>query len=67
MAIAAKGNPYGIDDGLVFSFPCRSQGKGDFEIVSGLKITPFLKEKLQITQKELLDERDMVAHLLKRV
>ncbi|MDE3046464.1 MAG: malate dehydrogenase [Verrucomicrobiota bacterium] len=66
MGVSAKGNPYGIDENLVFSFPCRSKGKGDFEIVSGLKITPFLKEKLQITQKELLDERDMVAHLLKR-
>lgn len=65
MGVSAKGNPYGIDEGLVFSFPCKSHGKGDFEIVSGLKLTPFLKEKLQITQKELLDERDMVAHLLK--
>lgn len=64
MGVSAERNPYDIDEELVFSFPCRSHGKGDFEIVSGLKLTPFLKEKLEITQKELLEERELVAHLL---
>ena len=63
--VIAKGNPYGIDEDLVFSFPCRSQGRGDFEIVSGLTIDPFLKEKIALTQKELKEERDLVAHLLR--
>ena len=64
MGVTAKGNPYGIAENLVFSFPCTSRGKGDCEIVSGLQLTPFLKEKLAITQKELLEERDLVAHIL---
>ncbi len=63
-SVYAKGNPYGIDEELVFSFPCRSQGKGDFEIVSGLHIDSFLKEKIAITQKELREERDLVRGLL---
>jgi malate dehydrogenase len=65
MAISAKGNPYGIDEGLVFSFPCFSHGKGDCALISGLKLTEFLKEKIALTQKELLEERDMVALLLR--
>lgn len=64
-SVLSDGNPYGITDGLVFSFPCRSGGKGDFEIVSGLHFDSFLKEKIALTQKELMEERDLVAHLLR--
>lgn len=64
-SVLSNGNPYGIAEGLVFSFPCRSQGKGDFEIIKGQKIDSFLKEKIAITQKELLEERDLVRGLLK--
>jgi len=63
--IYSNGNPYGIVNDLVFSFPCRSKGQGDIEIVSGLKIDPFLKEKIALTQKELMEERDLVRDLLK--
>ncbi len=63
--VYSKGNPYGIAQDLVFSFPCQSKGNGDFEIVSGLTIDPFLKEKIALTQKELMEERDLVAHLLR--
>lgn len=61
----SEGNPYGIDDDLVFSFPCRSKGEGKIEIVKGLEIDSFLKERLAITQKELIEERDLVRGLLK--
>jgi malate dehydrogenase/malate dehydrogenase (NADP+) len=65
LAVSSEKNPYGIPEGLIFSFPCKSQGIGDWTIVHGLKMDPFLKEKLNLTQKELMDERDMVSHLLK--
>ncbi|HSX11711.1 MAG TPA: malate dehydrogenase [Chlamydiales bacterium] len=64
-AVYSEGNPYGIDEELVFSFPCRSQGRGDVEIVSGLILNSFLKEKIAITQKELVEERELVRGLLK--
>lgn len=64
-AVYSENNPYGIDEDLVFSFPCRSKGQGDFEIVKGLEIDSFLKEKIAITQKELMEERDLVRGLLK--
>ncbi len=53
------GNPYGIASDLVFSFPRHP------EIVSGLKWDDFLQEKIAITQKELIEERDCVAPLLR--
>jgi hypothetical protein len=48
----------------VFSFPCKANGKGDWEIVTGLSISPFMQKKIAATQKELTEERAMVAHLL---
>lgn len=65
--VYSTGNPYGIESDLFFSFPCRSKGKGDYEIISGLHIDSFLKEKIALTQKELIEERDMVAQLLRGV
>lgn len=62
--VDTQGNPYAIAEDLVFSFPCRSQGKGDWEIVSKLELDPFLQEKIVLTQKELLEERDLISHLL---
>lgn len=64
MAISSNGNPYGVADGLNFSFPCRSKGDGSYEIVPGLKMTPYLKERIAKTEKELLEERDCVKHLM---
>jgi len=65
LAVPSEGNPYGIPEDLVFSFPCKSQGKGDWTIAAGLALDPFLKEKLRLTQKELMEERDLVSHLLR--
>jgi malate dehydrogenase len=59
--IYAAGNPYGVDEDLVFSFPCRNGS----DIVSGLIFDSFLKEKIAITQKELREERDLIRGLLK--
>lgn len=63
--VYSNGNPYGIEDDLVFSFPCKSEGRGDYKIVSGLTIDSFLKEKIALTQKELMEERDLVRGLLR--
>ena len=57
-------NPYGIEKDLIFSFPCRSKGNGKVEIVSGAAWDPFLKELILKTEKELIEERALIAHLL---
>lgn len=58
-------NPYGIDKNLIFSFPCRSKGDGNWEIVPDVNWNDFLKQKIQLTEKELLEERSLVADLIK--
>lgn len=64
-AIASEGNPYGIEDQLVFSFPCRILEKGEISIVQGLDIHDFLEAKLKASERELLEERDLVRSLIK--
>jgi malate dehydrogenase len=53
---------YGIDKGLIFSFPSRTEG-GKLRVVSDLKQNEFGMEKIQITLDELRAERDAVLEL----
>jgi malate dehydrogenase len=55
---------YGVPEGLISSFPVRSNGAGGWEIVQGLELTPFLSEKLAASAAELAEERETVADLL---
>ncbi|MCM8540792.1 MAG: malate dehydrogenase [Lentisphaeraceae bacterium] len=64
MCVPSDGNPYGIADGLIFSFPCRSNGNGDFEIVPGFELDEYLTGKLKATEEELLSEREVIKGLL---
>lgn len=59
-AIYSKGNPYGIDEDLCFSFPCRSNGDGHYEIVKGLELNGCLQEKIKASEKELIGERHLI-------
>ncbi len=63
MAVASDGS-YGIPKGLMYSFPVTCKN-GDYSIVQGLKIDDFSKAKMAATQKELEEERDAVAKILK--
>ena len=62
VAVSSDGS-YGIEKGLMFSYPIRSNGK-DWEIVQGLSLDEFSKSKIQATEKELLEEKALVADLL---
>lgn len=53
---------YGIDEGLVCSFPCRSRD-GRWEIVEGLDINAFSRARIDASVAELREERDAVAAL----
>ncbi|MCV7433527.1 malate dehydrogenase [Mycolicibacterium bacteremicum] len=53
---------YGVDEGLVSSFPCRSVG-GRWEIVEGLDINAFSRARIDASVAELREERDAVAAL----
>ncbi|WGL17025.1 malate dehydrogenase [Microbulbifer bruguierae] len=62
MGVYSDGS-YGIQEGLIYSFPvvCKN---GDWEIVQGVDINDFSREKMTATEQELAEERDAVAHLL---
>jgi malate dehydrogenase len=62
-AVVSKGD-YGVPAGLVFSYPCRSDGKGNLSVVGGLKLDPFGQEKFRNTLQELQEEREAVKDLL---
>jgi malate dehydrogenase len=57
-----SGGQYGVEDGLVSSFPVRVSG-GDYEIVEGLEVGDFARGKIDITVNELKEERDAVKSL----
>src|SRR6266852_588662 len=61
--VISKGE-YDVPAGLVFSYPCRSDGKGNLIVVEGLKLDAFGKQKFQATLQELLEEREAVRDLL---
>ncbi len=63
-AVPSDGEAYGVSKGLIFSFPCRSDGKGNYEIVRDLKLSDFAKAKIKATTDELLSEREVVKDLL---
>ena len=54
---------YGVDEGLIASFPVRSDGSL-WEIVQGVELNEFSKEKLSATVNELKDEKEAVSELI---
>jgi malate dehydrogenase len=64
-AVCSDNNPYGIEKNLIFGFPCRSKGSGDYEVVPNIEWDFMIKEKIAVTQKELISERECVQDLLR--
>lgn len=62
VAVSSDGS-YGIPEGLMFSFPIRSNGK-TWEIVQGWEHNGFAKEKIALTTQELKDELEAVKSLI---
>ncbi len=61
VAVSSDGS-YGIEPGLMFSYPVRLNGTA-WEIVPGIKHNAFAQERIQITHKELLAEKEIVKKL----
>jgi malate dehydrogenase len=58
---SSKGE-YGVDDGLMFSFPTRRQ-HGHIQVVEGLTFNAYSQTKFNATLDELRHERDTVKSL----
>jgi malate dehydrogenase len=61
MCLASNGQ-YGVDEGLIFSFPCRTEN-GKLVVVENVKHDAFGQDKFQKTLDELRSERDAVIEL----
>ncbi|PRW63087.1 malate dehydrogenase [Actinopolyspora mortivallis] len=53
---------YGVPEGLISSFPVRARD-GRYEIVQGLEIDEFSRERIDASVQELVDERETVRSL----
>jgi len=63
MGVPSDGS-YGIPEGVMYGVPVTCEG-GEYHRVTGLEIDAFSRDRMDFTLKELLEERDGVAHLLK--
>ena len=62
MGIPSDGS-YGIPKDTMFGFPVTTEN-GEYHIIQGLEIDAFSQERINLTLKELTEERDGVKHLL---
>jgi malate dehydrogenase len=62
MGVASDGS-YGIPQDVMYGYPVTT-ANGDYQIVQGLDVDAFSRERMNFTLKELEEERAGVAHLL---
>lgn len=61
MSVPSDGS-YGVPEGLISSFPCVVKN-GEYEIVQGLEINDFSRQRIDASVAELSEERDTVKQL----
>ncbi len=62
MGVPSDGS-YGIPEGVIYSYPVTC-ANGQYQIVQGLAVDEFSRQRMDATHKELLEERDGVKDLL---
>ncbi len=62
MAVPSDGS-YGVEEGIVSSFPVRVSGDGSWTIEEGLEVGDFAQSKIDATVNELTEEREAVKGL----
>jgi malate dehydrogenase len=63
MGVPSDGS-YGIPEGIIYGVPVTT-ANGKYTRIAGLEIDAFSRERMDLTLKELLEERDGVKDLLK--
>jgi len=61
MCLRSNGE-YGVDEGLIFSFPCR-RDQGKVSVIENLPLNEFGQNRFDLTLNELRQERDTVREL----
>ena len=64
MGVVNDGSHYGIPAGLVYSVPVSIKKGGEWEIVKGLEISDFAREKMDATAKELEHEKEVALQFI---
>jgi len=65
-SVAVKSNgEYGFDPEVWAGMPVRTTTPGSYEVIKGMTMDDFAKQKIAVTNKELVDEREMVKGMLK--
>jgi malate dehydrogenase len=62
MGVPSDGS-YGVPAGVIFGYPVTCKN-GQYQIVQGLAISDFSRQRIDATHKELLEERDGVKELI---
>jgi malate dehydrogenase len=62
MAVPSDGS-YGVKEGVIYSYPVTCKN-GEYQLVQGLSISDFSRNRMDATEKELREERDGVKELL---
>jgi malate dehydrogenase len=53
---------YDIPEGIIYGFPVTCAG-GEYQLIEGLEIDAFSRQRMNATLKELEEERDAIKHL----
>jgi malate dehydrogenase len=62
MGIPSDGS-YGIPEGVIYGYAVTCRG-GRYEMVKGIEISSFSRGRMDVTHRELLEERDAVKDLI---
>jgi malate dehydrogenase len=63
VALCSQGQ-YGVEKGLISSFPIRTTASGAVEVIEGVPVNEFSQGKIDATVSELKEEKALVADLL---
>uniref|UniRef100_A0A8D0BNF1 Malate dehydrogenase n=1 Tax=Salvator merianae TaxID=96440 RepID=A0A8D0BNF1_SALMN len=63
MGVISDGNCYGVPEGLIYSFPVAIKDK-TWKLVEGLPVNDFSREKMDLTAKELTEEKETAVEFL---
>ena len=63
MGVYSKGNSYGIDEDIMYSFPITCEN-GEWKEITGLEISDFQRKMMKATEDELVGERSAISDLL---
>jgi malate dehydrogenase len=63
MGVYSAGNSYGIDNDIIYSFPIQCEG-GAWREIEGLEVSDFSRERMKVTESELLGEKEAISNLI---